>query len=88
MSEYRDYHSGMNTAVGQSVGGVQVLVDGVWLSVIPVSVAACRLHYSEAHVRLLCDTGQLIAIKLFNRWWLSVVGVANYAEAIRHRSSA
>lgn len=60
----------IRTSVGQVVTQMTVTIDGATVSVVPLSIAALRLAYSPRYVRMLCDSGQLIAIKISGMWFV------------------
>ena len=60
----------MPATEGQSAGGIYLCIDGVFVPVVTLSLAAKMLGYSRRHTRRLCDEGQLIALKSHGRWWV------------------
>ena len=83
MLAYSANDSSILTSTGQSVGRVLMCLDDVYIPVVTARAAAARLHVSVRHVQLLCDTDQLIAIKVEGRWWLHELSVQMYRASDR-----
>lgn len=45
-------------------------VDGIIYEFLPLREAAHNNNYSESYVRYLADTGEIIATKYLNRWYV------------------
>ena len=70
MSAYNISDNTMRTSAGQSVGQVWMCLDGVYVPVVTLKVAAIRLGYSLSCARMLCDMGTLIGFKIDRCWWV------------------
>ncbi len=70
MPAHKREHTAILTSEGQAVTKVQMTIDGATIPVVPASIAAARTGYSETYIRMMCDGGQLIAIKVHGRWWI------------------
>ena len=80
MLTYKPHACSIRTSEGQVVDSMTITIEGVTVSVLPVAVAAVRMSYTIRHVRLLCDTGQLIACKITGQWFIAERSVSFYPK--------
>lgn len=69
----------MEVAEGEEVQRIVMTVYGKECDVIPLKYAAINAGYSTRHMRTLCDTGELIAIKYVGRWWVPIKEIKRIA---------
>lgn len=69
----------MEVGEGEDVQRIVMTFYGEEFDVIPLKYAAVNAGYSSRHMRTLCDTGDLIAIKYVGRWWVPIKEVKRLA---------
>lgn len=72
---------------GQVVEEIIIYVAGVYLEVVPLEVAAKKLSYSIAHTRFLCNSLQLISIKICGLWFVPQVVIEKQLKPIMQKTT-
>lgn len=78
----------IKTSVGQVVSKITICIDGVTISVVPLSIAAKRMGYTNRHTRFLCNSLQLIAIKICGLWFIHELEIETYPQKVMKTDSA
>ncbi len=60
----------MQEQAGQGGSNIFLEIEGEETEVCTTRFAAKLTGFSQSYIRQMCDSGKLIAIKKYGRWWV------------------